>query len=229
MQSVDTVLIDYDDDDGNQFSRQFVLTGNSSTGTVAWVHEPIVPRGQIREIQPGVQSLAKLRQKIALADAYQREHEAAQQLATQLQQSQRENQKLIGTRSNVEIAGAFRLLAREAETLHNQLHGIRIVLDKDLDKEGVAASEYPLRQMNFAREDRSKWTEDHVKLFLFQHDYAWHRSYVMQERIDTGFTSEVITYPLSLDDSNTTKQVIKMLDDHAKKLRDQAAKLAELP
>jgi hypothetical protein len=227
--SMDSVVIDYDDDNENEFSRQFVLTRNGD-GTVAWTPDPIVVRGNTRSLEPGTLNLADLRQKLALAIAYPKEHQAAQQFAGQLQEAQRENGKLINARKGVEIAGAFRLLADEADELCKTLRGIRVVLDKDLDKEEVVASEYPLREMPFdRREDRLSWTHTHVKMLLFQHDYAWHRSYVLRERLDTGFTSDVTKYPLSSDDSNTAERVVEILDLHAKELRAHAAKLTQLP
>jgi hypothetical protein len=80
----DTVLLDYDDSDGHQFSRLFSLTVGI-TGTVTWSPGPIRKRGTIEIPPPRAQDLEALRDKLKLAAGWQNEHAASEQYARELQ------------------------------------------------------------------------------------------------------------------------------------------------
>ncbi len=225
-QTVDSVVIDYDDEDGNEFSRRFALT-RGEDNSIAWIPDPINLRGQTQTVEPSVQELMDLRHKLALAIKFPDEHAAWEQCARRLNEQQDKTNKLLASRQKAEIAGAFGLLAREAEDMLNYLKIVRVQLDKDLDASELAATAYPLRELPEKREDRIKWSSTHVHMLRFQHQYRQHRMNVMKERCDTGFTSGVTEYPVSPTDSNSAEQVAKMLSDHAQALHHQAAKLIE--
>ncbi len=77
--SDDSVVIDYDDEDGNEFSRRFVLTHNQNRG-VSWIPDPVSLRGKTQSPTPEAQDLVILRHKLGLATAFQREQQTAEEL-----------------------------------------------------------------------------------------------------------------------------------------------------
>lgn len=65
--TMDSVVIDYDDSDGNQFSRQFTLTRTVDlTERIGWNPGPICVRGGARTPALPIQSLAELREELRL-------------------------------------------------------------------------------------------------------------------------------------------------------------------
>jgi hypothetical protein len=78
---IDSVLIDYDDCDGNQFSRLFHLIRNSD-GSIVFTPNPVALRGRSVVATPTVQSLFSLRQELAIgqhAQTQMRRTESAQE------------------------------------------------------------------------------------------------------------------------------------------------------
>jgi hypothetical protein len=69
--SLDYIVIDYDDCDGNQFSRLFLLTRNSD-GSIVFVPDPIALRGRTNIPAPKPQSLFSLRHQLAVSKYLQR-------------------------------------------------------------------------------------------------------------------------------------------------------------
>jgi len=69
--SIDSVLIDYDDCDGNQFSRLFLLTRNTDD-SVVFVPEPVALRGHSKFLAPQMQNLFNLRHELAVGKYAQR-------------------------------------------------------------------------------------------------------------------------------------------------------------
>jgi hypothetical protein len=95
QQSLDSVVIDYDDDHGNAFSRRFDLS-RGQDDSIAWIPSPSVDfRGQTRIPDPDWQNLGELRYKLLLASKYHDEHSAAQQYARQLDEEKRRNENEV--------------------------------------------------------------------------------------------------------------------------------------
>lgn len=64
--STDSILVDYDDGDGHDFSRLFLLT-RKTDGSIVFVPDPVALRGQTKPPKAGVQNLFDLRRRLALA------------------------------------------------------------------------------------------------------------------------------------------------------------------
>jgi hypothetical protein len=110
-QSEDSVVIDYDDEDGNQFSRRFFLTRNQDD-SVAWIPDPVVLRGNVRAQEVHSLDLVELRQKVRLATAFPEEHRIAQECIRGLDRELGRLDKLRNAYSNV-------LLLREHYNRHS--------------------------------------------------------------------------------------------------------------
>jgi hypothetical protein len=85
LKTSDTVVIDYDDSQGNKFSRFFTLT-QGMEGTVAWIPGPICLRDRTLVPDPEVQGIVELREKLERAQLYPKAQQAAQQYARELQE-----------------------------------------------------------------------------------------------------------------------------------------------
>jgi len=66
--SCDSVVVDYDDSSGGEFSRQFILHSNAD-GSVVWTAGDIKQRGPIEEPTPVKGNLIELRRKMKLVKA----------------------------------------------------------------------------------------------------------------------------------------------------------------
>lgn len=63
------VVIDFDDMEGNGFSRVFSLKRNQDD-SVSWIPDTVVPKGSATAPRPGVKALAVLRQHLLLAENF---------------------------------------------------------------------------------------------------------------------------------------------------------------
>jgi hypothetical protein len=213
LESVDEVVIDYDDDVGNEFSRRFVLT--KSGNTVAWIPDPVVLRGQTRSQTPEADSLAVLRLRLAQADAYPNEHEAAQQYAKQLTEERREKDELerqhaefvARAKADLPTIGQLKLLAAEAERLWNQLREIDQTLR--LENKGDLWL-YPL-EVNFPAEGEPRYWY-HSSMLRFQHVYREHVSQVMMLSL-TDFKTEILKHRIPTNGINRL-QLIDAMREH---------------
>lgn len=116
------------------------------------------------------------------------------------------------------------MLAQEADELLDALKSARVVLDPDIDRSELEVSEYPLKTVPSASDDRLKWTITHLKIYDFQSLYIQHLNHVTQ-REEGGFDSGIRAYPVSGTNTAGAEDVAKLLKSHATALRDQAAKL----
>jgi hypothetical protein len=88
QKTVDSVVIDYDDSQNNQYSRRFTLTRNvDKDESIAWIPGPICLRGKTQTPQPEVQSIIELREKLDRAALYPKTQQAAQQYARELREA----------------------------------------------------------------------------------------------------------------------------------------------
>ena len=118
--SVESVVIEYDDDHGNSFSRRFDLTRNQDD-SITWVPDPSITLSG-HEITPEAapSDLAELRHEVYLATKFQETYEAWQTCSRQLET---ENQRLLKLRtsySNVLQAAKVSLLVQDAEKLWDE-------------------------------------------------------------------------------------------------------------
>jgi hypothetical protein len=134
---------------------------------------------------------------------------------------------LEGSIPNLITASSCEWLARDADGLLSDLKAIRQVLDKDLDRAETEASAHPLRRINSVIQDRSKWTETHVRVFTFQTLYTHHVSACNQ--LSGTFGSDFVTsHAVSERDVSTVEQVAEGLEDHRNKLKRHATILRSL-
>lgn len=93
---VDSVIIDYDDDHGNEFSRRFDLKRNQDN-SIAWVPaSEITLRGQATLPEPEPRNLADLRHDLYLASKFEDEHSAAVQFSKQLEEERVRVREMTG-------------------------------------------------------------------------------------------------------------------------------------
>jgi hypothetical protein len=75
--TLDSVVVDYDDSEGNEFSRRFDLTRNLD-GSIAWNPHPVTLRGAVKELKPERKSLVELHQKLTYTRDYDKQKSDAQ-------------------------------------------------------------------------------------------------------------------------------------------------------
>jgi len=232
-QSLDSVVIDYDDCDGNEFSRRFILTRNAD-GTVAWIPDPVCLRGQTQSPVPGVQDLAKLRRNLSLAAAYPHEHEAAQQYARQLEEEIRNNTKqkaqfserlatLKETASHLQLAGKLALLAEDASGLSEQF---RMILANNTNAPLPIDLSHPFAGCVIGlslSEDEEAIPWQRRNLICFKERYNVHRHYVKRLSLP-NFDSGVLRYSIPNEDLEA-KAIQEMLLTHSTALSDRAQQL----
>lgn len=224
LECVDSVVIDYDDDHGTELSRRFDLKRNQDD-SIAWIPCPeVYPRGQAAIPDPPWQGLAELRHELYLASKFHEVNAAAVQFSRQLDEAKSAIRYLLSVRRNVELVGAFELLAQEADDLLSALKTTRKVLDRDIDRAEIEASDHPLKTIPSSKQDREKWTATHLSVYNFQSLYNHHLDHVTQ-REEAGFDSGIKAYPISETNNIGVEETGRILKSHAEALRSQAAKL----
>jgi hypothetical protein len=132
--------------------------------------------------------------------------------------------KAFSCRLRKEQGAAALSLAEEAKNLADHLRMIRQMLDIDLDKEEIAACEYPLLQLPTNLAARSRWkTTTHVSVFAFQVNFTAHRRQVMFEQHTRGFATPIVEF--IVDDKQpqpNIHEVFDMLVRHRAALLDYA-------
>ncbi len=93
--SCDTVVVDYADDRGGEWSREFTLHKNMN-GSIVWTPSQIEPRDKTRTPTPPAQSIVELRRRLTLADAFPRAQSDAQQCASELHLERAKVARLTG-------------------------------------------------------------------------------------------------------------------------------------
>ena len=231
--SVDTVVIDYDDSDGNEFSRVFALTRNSD-GTVTWSGGPVQLRNQLEMPVPWVQDLAELRFRLVLANGWHKEHMAAEQYAKQLQDETaraREMEKIIvANRATMQaatrdlmLAGKLLLLAENALELSDWLS--RIIGENSCDPNPIDLSKPLSRDLIFIDPAEpgtvSSWQRR--RLMSFRDQYDSHRRQFMDCSL-SDCRSRVPFCKLPTDSG--ADEFISMLMTHRTFLLERASSLA---
>ena len=225
-----TVILDYDSSGGHEFSRLFTLTTDVNGG-VAWTSGPIMPRGQAALPPVENQSLAPLRAKLDLADAYPKERMAAQRygkdvsdLRHEVEHYRAQLQTVAGNRRMAEAAALLTLFAREAIEINKYLRSI-------VGPE-VAAANHPLRTLTNLRDDGIEWRDTHRSIYVFQSRYMKHIQDVKEwiGLYDPALLMSpdvLVNYEVNPDDEHTPQEVCGFLEEHSLALRTQAAKLRE--
>jgi len=123
-ETLDAVVINFESGDA-RFSQQCDLIRNID-GSIVWKNHPTVRKEQFTLLETDVkpQNLATLRHQRALAAAFPKEREAAQQYAASNASLENDLRKERSLRQLLRTIGATTLLLDEAEELRSRLIGI---------------------------------------------------------------------------------------------------------
>jgi hypothetical protein len=222
-QSEDSVVIDYDDEDGHQFSRRFALTRNQDD-SVAWIPDPVVMRGNTRVPEPANLDLAAFRHKLHLASKFLDEQRAAQQFGRQLETERHRLTKLRTTYSNVLIAAKASLLAEDAEKLLDEFDSIMEANarhdDTMLNLSRPLGRDLVYRELS---EDGSPLPWQLLRLMFLREHYNRH-SLQVHELALTGLDSGPLNTKLPTELG--AAEIRKLLENHKKALLGKAEELS---
>jgi hypothetical protein len=221
QQSLDSVVIDYDDDLGNEYARRFDLKRNSDD-SVAWTSNASVDlRGKTQMPEPAWQDLAELRHKMALAAAYHNEHGAAQQYAKELEANTERFRVLRTAFHDLTAVGQLQLLAEEADSLEFQFN--QIIMENSVDGQPIDLS-HPLSSEVIAIDlgSSSSIPWQRRRMIAFRDRYEVHR-YRVADR--SAFQCRVM--PPNTPSTLTREQWSIILSDHRKALIEKAQELAK--
>jgi hypothetical protein len=221
--TVDSVIIDYDDDHGHRFSRRFDLTRNQDD-TVAWIPEPMVhPLGEASIPDAEFKDLADLRHRVALAARFPEEEKAALQFGQRVEQEKQRLTRLRATLSGVLLAAKLNLLVETAERLSDQFNAI--LAANDSDSNPIDLSRPLIRELiSLDSSDPIALPWQRLRLMSFRDRYSDHRIQVINR--DLGeFSSPLVTTTLPTE--MPAADVSKMLARHRTALAEKARMLAE--
>jgi hypothetical protein len=173
-ESVDSVVIDYEDDHGKECSRRFDLS-RAQDDSVQWIADPSVNLGgQVQTPEPRWQDLAELRHNLVLAAAFPREHEAVQQYAKELEVERGNAQSLKSILRNVRLhlpdaAERYALVRSAMRTLDSLMGALSTV------GEAYKQGKEELRPLSYNAlphlDTLNRWKPHHLQLLKFQSTY----------------------------------------------------------
>jgi hypothetical protein len=227
-----SLVLDYDDTDGKQFSRQFHLA-RGSDDSVAFVPDPVVYRGQFKAPVPAAQNLAELHLRLDRAERYPTEHAAAEQYARALeaetkhrQAAEQNSAELLATlkRSifDLQRSGQLTLLAEEALSLADQFQ--RILYENSIEQSPVNLSHpvsHAILVLDAANPEVLPWQR--LRLMSFRDRYNAHRLRVIDCSL-SSFNSDVLKQsPLPIE--LQWEEMNSVLAQHRRELLKKAEEL----
>jgi hypothetical protein len=197
--TIDVISIDYDDCDGNQFSRLFLLTRNAD-GSIVFVPEPIALRGQIEPHAPKAQDLSVLRHELGLSKYLQRRAAEVRGSAPK----------------DLTRAGRLLQLADEAGAVFDFLDRMRTEAKSMGDTAALACFDYPLSGSFFEVMSKTDPWEWYLKsLWRFQALYMEHRKRAFNS--DLPFKSGVLKNIVPNDEVDCGL-LVEMISEHQRLL-----------
>jgi len=220
-QSLNSVLIDYDDDHGNEFSRRFDLK-RSQDGSIAWISSPSVDlKGQTQIPEPTRQDLAELWRQKQWAANYPEERTSALQYATELEANAKRFHVLTTAFHDLTAVGQLQLLAEEVEYLESRLN--QIIMENSVDGQPIDLSR-PLSSEVITIDSVSNssipWQQR--SMMALRDRYEVHRYRVTNR---SAFQCRVM--PPNTPSNLTKEQWSTILSDHRKALIEKAQELAK--
>ncbi len=224
-EGVDSVVVDYGDDHGNEFSRRFDLTRNQDD-SVAWIPEPVVHlRDQVQIPEPEWKNLADLRYSLALAERFPEEQKAALQYGQRVESDKQRLIKLRASYSNFLLSAKVSLLAEDAASLLSEYLSLMEANRKDKNRLDLSR---PLGREWIYREDYEDglpipWQQ--LRLMFLREHYNRH-SWQLRDLALTGFDSESGLLNRRLPTELRAAEVTDLFENHKKALLQKAEELS---
>lgn len=221
--TVNSVIVDYDDDHGHEFSRRFDLTRNEDD-SIVWISEPIVHlRGGATTPEPQTKDLVDLHRDRELALRFPEEQKAVEKFGKRVEQEKQRLTTLRATLSDVLLAAQINLLVETAERLSDQFAAIigeNAAVTSSMDLSRPLTRELII--LNSTEPIALPWQR--LRLMSFRDRYSDHRIQVINRSLKE-FDSPVVATTLPTD--LPASDIAKILERHRTALSEKARTLAE--